>query len=108
LSGSATDSFNCDNGATGPCNGARDIVVSATSSDNSATLSVVFGGLVVYTGSNNGSLSNVTIDIQALAVSLAGDIHTYASGGPGVIFVVSDKGGSIKITSSSTTGQGAN
>jgi hypothetical protein len=108
VSGSATDSFNCNSGDTGPCGGARDIVVSATTSDGTATLSVIFGGEVVYTAPSPGNISNVTIDIQAEAVSRAGDIHTYASGGPGVIFVVSDKGGSTKIISSSTTGQGAN
>jgi hypothetical protein len=106
VTGSATDSYNCGTGATGPCGGARDIVVSASSTDGSAQLTVIYGGQPVHTGTT--PLTNVTIDIQAEAVSRAGDNHTFASGGPGVIFVVSDKGGSTKIISSSTTGQGAN
>jgi hypothetical protein len=105
---SATDSWSCGSGATGPCGGARSITVSATSSTG-ATLYVIYGGKVVH--SQASPMNNVTIDMQAFAAGFsadAGDNDIFASGGPGVIFVVSSDGGSAKIISSSTSGQGAN
>jgi hypothetical protein len=70
---------------------------------------VIYGGKVVH--SQASPMNNVTIDMAAFAAGFsadAGDNDIFASAGPGVIFVVSSDGGSAKIISGTTTGQGAN
>jgi hypothetical protein len=77
----------------------RTLTVDVSSDDSSATLSLIYGGRVLATGSANGTLS-ITVDLDAEAttrVGAASKEDLFHTTGAGVFFVASDKGGSIAL-----------
>jgi hypothetical protein len=77
----------------------RTITVDVSSDDNTATLSMVYGGIVLATGSANGTLSTtVNLDTEASnRLGSASKEDMFHSNRAGVFWVVSDKGGSITL-----------
>jgi hypothetical protein len=77
----------------------RTITVDVSSDDATATLSLIYGGRVIVTGSPNGTLSTtVNLDTEATTrVGAASKEDLFHTDGAAVIFVASDKGGSIAL-----------
>jgi hypothetical protein len=99
-------------GTTGPID-TRTITVNVESNDGGATLYLVYGGHIITSGPTP---LNVTVDFDLEAenalstAGMATDVNSkgglYASPDPGIIWVVSDKGGSITLINPALQGQG--
>ncbi|MBW2521972.1 MAG: hypothetical protein JRD64_04655, partial [Deltaproteobacteria bacterium] len=83
---------------TGPYT-SRTITVDISSNDSSATLSLIYGGIILATGSANGTLST-TVNLDTEATNIVGSASKedlFHSNRAGVFWVASDKGGSIVL-----------